>query len=331
MPGRRAKRPWIWPIAVILVSLAIILVMHIDRKGAFAPPATSAVELEDGLFVFDTRDGPALTSPIASGGNVLLNWADLEPAEGEFRWAPLDKALADAAANGKRLIPRIYTNIDGYGQATPNWFFDTPRAQSYYPTPWARSQRARAPVPWDPLFIDKFGRFLEALGSRYNGNPTIEFFQTNAGSGIYGEMVLGNPLPTGWTTDVQAGSLHMWIDRWRQAFPDTHLSLMVNDVDFGLAEDASVYAVTKGFYLQQNSPWLSPAAVALFAAHNKQTRLVLEVEDSGCRSAEGSAFDKMIRTVFNYGFRIDYLLLCSASFRDPGTAQKLAAIRGKLR
>ncbi|MFQ5875051.1 MAG: hypothetical protein ACE5JL_14820 [Dehalococcoidia bacterium] len=63
-------------------------------------------------------------------------------------------------------------------------------AQHYYPSDGAKSRGYKAPVPWDPVYKEKFGDFLRALGARYNGNPTIEFFQTNAGSGLYGEVIL---------------------------------------------------------------------------------------------------------------------------------------------
>jgi hypothetical protein len=271
--------------------------------------------------------------PDSSGGNPLFLWAELEPEEGQYDWSALDAALAGGAANGQTIVPRILTNADLFGQATPNWFFNTPGAQSYYPSLEAQTQQMRAPVPWDPVFKRKFGAFLAALGERYNGNPGIEFFQTNAGGGLYGEIVLtgSDMYPGGTNADIQKKTIRYWLDRWIEAFPDTRLSLMVNEVGYNIAESAAAYAASRGVYLQQNSPWLSPAAVALFTANQRKTGIVLEVEDAGCQSATGPAFDQMTQIIFAYGFPIDYLSLCGQSFEDPSTFERIPAVIDRLR
>jgi hypothetical protein len=198
--------------------------------GLFGSRGASAAA-GHGLFEFGSYPGsPGQTSPYSSGTNPLFYWSDLEPSPGAYNWGPLDQALSAAAARGKTVIPRIYTNVAGWGQATPSWVFNAGAAW-YYNSDSSESSGMRQPVPTDPVFTAKFAAFLTALGARYNGDPRIEFFQTNAGMGEYGEMVWGWPeqyRPPGWSANQNLATVKQWIDRWTQAFPNTKLAIMLN-------------------------------------------------------------------------------------------------------
>ena len=311
--------------------LVIIIWAVLAAIGAEAPEA-QATPIEKGIFAFLERDASTLSPAHDFGSNPLLSWAELEPAEGIYNWGPLDHALSQASRVGKKVVPRVYTNASRLSQATPDWFFALPYAQRYYSSPEARARGFEAPVPWDPVYQEKFGNFLRALGQRYNGNPAIEFFQTNAGGGLYGEVVLTgrNMFPAGWSAERQKAAIVRWIDRWLEAFPNTRLSLMVNPVGYNIGEDAATYAANRGIYLQQNSPWLSPAAASIFRKHQHATGIVLEVED-GCRTARGLDFDRVIASIFSHGIEINYLVVCSATLRDPATLSKLPSVVDRLR
>jgi hypothetical protein len=302
--------------------------------AAFAAetPKVQGTPTSRGIFVFLARDPARLSPAYDYGINPLLSWAELEPSEGVYNWAPLDHALNQASLSGKKAVPRVYTNASVVSQATPDWFFAIPNAQRYYSSPQARASGFEAPVPWDPVYQEKFGNFLRALGQRYNGHPAIEFFQTNAGGGLYGEIVLtgANMFPPGWTVEVQKTAIVRWLDRWLESFPDTRLSLMINPVGYGIAEDAATYAANRGVYLQQNSPVIQPAAAAIFRQHQQRTGIVLEVENA-CRTARGAAFDQMMEAVFNHQIAIDYLVICNASLTDYITSTKLPSIVARLR
>lgn len=287
-----------------------------------------------GLYEFGYLDGVGLTSPHAAGYNPIIDWADLEPQEGAYNWAPLDDALEQAQASGRKAIPRVYTNAGGFSQATPDWVFDA-GTEWYYSSQFSSDQGMRQPVPTDPVFEAKFQSFLTVLGNRYDGDPRIEFFQTNAGMGEYGEMVWGYPdefKPPGWDAEQNLSTVKHWIDRWDAAFPNADLAIMVNPIGSDIAEEASAYAAEKGIYLQQNDPSLSDDAVSLFKANQDKTKLIMEVEDHGCQtSTVTKGFDEMIDTVFGYGFPIDYLILCNESFTDPQTAARLPSVLSRLR
>lgn len=250
----------------------------------------------------------------ALGINRLFTWAELEPAEGVYNWDEFDALILIARANGKRIAPRVYTNIGPYGQATPDWVFDD-GAASYLQDP----SEPRQPVPTDSVFTAHFAAFLAAMGQRFDGNKSIEFIQTNAGMGGYGEMVWGYPqdrLPPGWTPAVQIATTEFWIDRWRNAFPHTHLVLMENFLGYNIGERVADYAAQAGFYLQANDSSQSPESLEILRSHSASTRIILEVEDSGCGSAAGLEWDAMTDKIFGYGFPIDYLVICGESFGD---------------
>jgi len=273
-----------------------------------------------GLIQFGgSADSGTWDNPQALGVNRLFTWAELEPQEGQYDWSEFDALIDAARVRGKRLVPRVYTNMDAWGQATPDWVFDA-GAAAYQPTPGSQRQ----PVPNDPVFTEKFSAFLDAMAQRYDGNPNIAFIQTNAGMGLFGEVIWAYPreyLPPGWSPQVQIDTSTWWIDRWRQAFPDTHLVLMENFIGDNIAETVAAYAVGRSYYLQANDPDQSRESQAILAAYAGRTRIVLEVEDGGCRSATGAAFDEMAATIFGYGFPVDYLVVCEQSFDDPARVQ----------
>jgi hypothetical protein len=298
------------PGARLLLGVAALMLLAAGC-GASCPPKRGYGIVEFG----GTSSSAALDSPDALGINVLVTWADLEPAEGVYDWSALDSALAAAHDKGKRVVPRVYTNSGDFEQATPSWVFDA-GAQGYLFGPGSDTAQ---PVPTDPVFSEKWGTFLSALGARYNGNEDIEFFQTNAGMGGYGEMVWwygdASP-PPGWSPRVEIGTVTYWIRRWRDAFPDTALAIAINPIGNDIAETLSDVAVDNGFYLQTNTIDQSDEAVAIFSRHAPNTKIVAEIEDNGCGGATGAAFDETTNAILGYGFPIDYLSVCGLSFRD---------------
>jgi hypothetical protein len=267
-------------------------------------------------------DATALDADAALGINPLFTWAELEPTEGVYNWEPLDESLAAAHATGRKVAPRVYTNAGDFEQATPDWVFDA-GAAAYTLDAGASVVQ---PLPTDAVFTAKFEAFLATLGSRYDGHPDIEFFQTNAGMGAYGEMVwrLDTDAIDGFSRDEVVATIEHWIDRWRAAFPSTGLVLMQNFIGRDIAEDVTAHAVARGFYLQSNSTSQEDAAAAILRAHDGRTKIVLEIENNGCEDATGPAFDVLLDRVFSYGFAIDYLVVCGQTLEDAARASAAA-------
>lgn len=317
--ARSPTRPAWVAAACVAVALAVAaagaLVWAAQRGHATQPLLVDGF----GLLQFNGDAGSvAWRDEAALGANVLFTWAQLEPREGDYDWSEFDALLATARASGKRLVPRVYTNVAGFGQATPDWVFDA-GAESY-----ADGEGPRQPVPADAVFSRKFADFLATLGQRYDGNESIEFIQTNAGMGAYGEMVWGDTpdlRPPGWSPDVQVKVTEEWIARWRDAFPNTHLALMENFIGYNIVERVARYAVDRKYYLQANDPNQAPESQRILAMYAPRTGIILEIENQGCRSATGSEYDAMIDKVFSYGFPIDYLVLCGQSLADRARMQ----------
>lgn len=281
-----------------------------------------------GLVEFGARDhGAGIQSEEALGVNPLFTWAELEPREGEFDWRPLDRVLETAYANGKRVVLRVYTNASDFHAATPQWVFDA-GAQSYV---WAEGSGTRQPIPTDPVFTEKFARFVAALGQRYNAHPALEMVQTNAAMGGYGEMIWGlqpSDNPPGWSPAVQINTTRAWLDRWRAAFPDSPLSLTVNFIGNGIAETLAQDAVDQGFYLQSNTPRLAPQMVDILRHHAGRTKVIVEIENNGCQGAQGDEFAALVGDLFATGVPVDYLSVCGQTLRDSrAVGAALAGLR----
>ncbi|MBI5288700.1 MAG: beta-galactosidase [Chloroflexi bacterium] len=303
-----------------LIGLGLVVVIGAAGLGAARCPTEEPAG--SGLLEFaGGADARAMDADLALGVNPLFTWAELEPVEGAYNWAPLDEVLANAHARGRKVAPRVYTNAGDFDQATPGWVFDAGAAAYTLGDGSGTPQ----PVPTDAVFTAKFGAFLAALGARYNGNPDIEFFQTNAGMGAYGEMVWSldvDAVTAGHSADAMVATVEYWIDRWRAAFPDTHLGLMENFIGQGIAERVTEYAVDRGFYLQSNSPDQTQAAAAILAAHDDRTKIVLEIENRGCNGATGDEFGAIADRVASYGFAVDYLVVCGETLDDAGATQR---------
>jgi hypothetical protein len=303
----------------LLLASFVLGVASLALVASHCPQASKG-PVGYGLMQFaGYQDSRVLDDRLALGVNPLFDWAQLEPQEGVYDWSRVDAVLGAAHFKGKRVAVRVYTNKGEFGQSTPDWVFDG-GAQVFYDRPGS----ARQPVPTDPVFTAKFERFLAEFGRRYNGHPDIEFVQTNAGMGTWGEMVWGSPdeyRPAGWSPDVQVATSHAWIDRWRAAFPSTPLVLMENAIGFDIVERVADYAVSRGFYLQANDPGHPSRSQEIMARYAGRTRIILEIENGGCRTSTGPAFDGVVDQVFAPGFPIDYLMICAETFDDDARAQ----------
>ena len=95
----------------------------------------------------------------------------------------------------------------------------------------------------DPIYLDKHGAFLKALGERYDGRPDIEFLDIGS-YGIWGEWHTENPAPVAVRKQI--------VDLYLRAFRKTPLVFM--------SDDAEVldYALAKGTGFRRDgvgSPW----------------------------------------------------------------------------
>ena len=127
------------------------------------------------------RDADLLEFPGMDHLYIRLAWAYLEPKEGQFEWAVIDRLVDKWTAHGLGIAFRISckeTSTDRIEQqfATPRWVMEAGAKGGHY--------RMGEPVgpegPWepiydDPVFLEKLERFLAAFAARYDGKPWLRY------------------------------------------------------------------------------------------------------------------------------------------------------------
>lgn len=138
-----------------------------------------------------------IDNPYLSIVEVHFTWAELEPSEGEYHWAELDRFLEQWGKKGKKVIPRIVLYSAGganptSNQPTPQWVFDA-GADSITLIDADTRKPLVLPVLWDPMFLQKYNNFIQTFGLRYDGHPAIESVEISLGLFATTRLVLRNP------------------------------------------------------------------------------------------------------------------------------------------
>ena len=127
------------------------------------------------------RDADLLEFPGMDHLYIRLAWSYLEPREGQFDWAVIDRIIEKWTAQGLGIAFRISckeTSTDRSEQqyATPRWVKEAGAQGGHY-----RAGQAAGPeAPWepvwdDPIFLAKLERFLAAFAARYDRQPWLRY------------------------------------------------------------------------------------------------------------------------------------------------------------
>lgn len=147
-----------------------------------------------------------------------VSWRELEPEQGQFRFAEWEKKWEVAAAQGKHILFRIYIDYPSLPSGLPDWV----RKAGVIETPYTDHGGGLSPDYDDPRMIAAMEQFIAALGDRYNKNPRIAFVQVGM-LGFWGEWHT-------WPREKMYASKQTEqkvIQAFRKAFPDK--SLMVRN------------------------------------------------------------------------------------------------------
>jgi len=127
------------------------------------------------------RDADLLAFPGMDHLYIRLAWAYLEPKEGQFDWAVIDRLIEKWTAHGLGIAFRISckeTSTDRIEQqfATPRWVMEAGAQGGYY----RMGKATGAEGPWepafdDPIFLAKLDRFLAAFAARYDRQPWLRY------------------------------------------------------------------------------------------------------------------------------------------------------------
>lgn len=177
--------------------------------------------------------------PRIAGISWKFRWSTLEPSPGTFDFTLVDQALAATQAAGKAAMIRVIAGVN-----SPSWVYDA-GAQSIAFTASDLGNASYVtgpemmPLPWDPVYLDQWTRFVTELGRRYDHNPTIFSIQMSGGGRI-GEMALPQSAPwtdKGFTNDKLIGAYDRIISTYMSAFPNTPTNL---DIDEPLGPNSNV-------------------------------------------------------------------------------------------
>lgn len=143
---------------------------------------------------YDNVNVPELSEPVkvsdyASTCYLRTSWSSLEPEEGKYIWndpnARLTRLLKSALDRGMRLSFRIVVDGRDQGLNTPQYVFDA--GADWYPDPnGSNGANRKSPYPDDPVFQQKYEKFIEAFAQKFNDPDKVDFIDAY-GLGKWGE------------------------------------------------------------------------------------------------------------------------------------------------
>lgn len=142
---------------------------------------------EQGYDAMLTGDGTVVkVSDYATCAYLRTSWRNLEPTEGNYVWkdansnfSKLVKSLKD---RGLKISFRIVVDGRDQGLNTPEYVFDA--GCSYYTD--GSHLTWKCPYPEDPIFQEKYSKFIKALAAEFNDPDKTEFID-GYGLGKWGE------------------------------------------------------------------------------------------------------------------------------------------------
>jgi hypothetical protein len=182
---------------------------------------------------------------------LRFNWADAEPEEGRYDWSVIDDVIHAWKSRGAAVALRVMTcNAHSRGYySSPKWLFDAGCGGFEYlvggddPTSGGARIPRIEPDYADPIYLEKHGAFLKALGERYDGRPEVEFLDIGS-YGVWGEWHTKHPAPLGVRQQI--------VDLYLRAFGKTPLVFMSDDAE------VLAYALARGTGFRRDgvgSPW----------------------------------------------------------------------------
>lgn len=123
----------------------------------------------NGIYSLSDNDGwlsdTSLASPRVDGVSLRVRWSTLEPQRGSYDWTMLDDHFARAEAAGKRVSLCISAGV-----STPNWVFADGAVEFTFRD---GNETVRIPVPWDPVYLDRWKALIAAAGRRYSSREAL--------------------------------------------------------------------------------------------------------------------------------------------------------------
>jgi len=223
-------------------------------------------------------------------------WSDIEPSEGVYNWARLEKDWGNIAQTGKRVGFRIAAAIPGSGQNdTPQWLIDKGVKMRFYSID---GETGLAPDWDDPRFLSAHHDFIMALGNRYDKDPRVAWIDIGS-YGFWGEwhVYLNDSLAATQATKKRI------LDDYFEAFP-TKAKVIAFDDDF-----ATKYVVDHGGGIRndclgtkEENDWYLESLNRIDPTLNDRVWKTAIITGEFCGSDWGAIQGTTVRFDLNYDF-----------------------------
>src|SRR5574344_996946 len=131
-------------------------------------------------------DEPVRVSDYTNTCYIRTSWAAFEPQDGVYIWndksSKLMGLINSVIKRGMKLAFRIVVDGRDQGQNTPMYVFDAGAKGFTAPN----MPNVLSPYPDDPLFQEKYSRFIEAFAKKFDDPDIVEFID-GFGLGKWGE------------------------------------------------------------------------------------------------------------------------------------------------
>ncbi|MCX7011544.1 MAG: beta-galactosidase [Candidatus Sumerlaeota bacterium] len=212
-------------------------------------------KMSDGQAWVDGIEKTLSENPHLSGVFLGGQWDSLEPRQGRFEWSTLDAGIEVVRRHGL-----FYKIVLKPGSNTPQWVYDL-GAQTFETlgtNPYRKDTYNKPqiiPIPWDPIFLREFERFVRAAGERYSADPRCAAVTVTGANFASNEMHLPKKAPGDqekWAAlgfrDKLIEAYKTYIDLFGEAFPRQQLCLHISSVvreDDGIPQAAVAYGAEK--------------------------------------------------------------------------------------
>lgn len=178
-------------------------------------PSGIAVVLPPGEKGYLSANLDVLKNAYVSGVSVQINWSDIEPVQGKPDWSRLDALFAAATSSQKWVQLDIFP-----GFRSPEWAMEGAKTDSFN-IPYGRGHGtvAKLPMPWDPVYLDRWFAFVKQLSERYGKSPAFRMIAAAGPTSVSSEMTLPSDSPPAvkkWLSDGYTPA--KYLGAWEQAF-----------------------------------------------------------------------------------------------------------------
>lgn len=249
----------------------LLMVQFLSYIFLFCSGIASASDVSlFGIYALADQDAP-ISSAILDNSNVdglalRFSWNQLEPRDGVFNWSPVDVQIASARAHHKKVSLGVTA-----GARTPAWVYAA--GASYFSFVWDKPwgppicSNQRIPIPWDPVYLNKWGGFVRALGARYGHTSIVIYVKITGVNATTQELILPHSRSTTIShlgvTCVSGDDVARWLavdysrakieqawkqmaDTFAQAFPAAKLGLMIGPAGLPPIDERGAIIANRG-------------------------------------------------------------------------------------